>query len=76
MIHLEGPREERTHEQARARIPLSAAQARHIVDQLETKTKSKAARLSFARNVLVVGNLSPEAREVYREYGRLLEASA
>lgn len=35
MIRLTGPREERTNEQARARIPMNAGQVRAIIEMLE-----------------------------------------
>lgn len=68
MIHLDGPREERTNEQARARVPMNAAQVRAIVDEMEAKTKSKAARISLATSAIRIGNITDEGKAVYREY--------
>lgn len=74
MVHLEGAREVRTNEQARARIPMNAAQVRAIVDEMEARTKSKAARISLAQNAIRIGNITDEGKAVYREYLTLLGA--
>ncbi len=68
MIHLEGKREVRTNEQARARIPMNAAQVRALVDEMEARTKSKAARVSMARSAVRLGNITDEGKAVYQEY--------
>jgi hypothetical protein len=68
MIHLEGPREIRTNEQARARIPMNAAQVRGIVDEMERKTKSKDARVALARSAIRIGNITDDGKAVYAEY--------
>lgn len=72
MIVLEGPREARTNEQARARIPMNAAQVRRVIDEMEQHTKQKAARISLAKTAIRIGNITPEGKAVYREYLRLL----
>lgn len=74
MIHLEGPREERTNAQARARIPMNAAQVRAIIDEMERRTKQKTARVSLAQSAVCIGNITDEGKAVYREYLRLLGA--
>lgn len=74
MITLEGAREERTNEQARARIPMNAAQVRGIVDEMERHTKSKDARISLARSAIRIGNITDEGKAVYREYLARLDA--
>lgn len=74
MIHLEGHREVRTNEQARARIPMNAAQVRAVIDEMERHTKSKDARISLAQNAIRIGNVSDEGKAVYHEYLRLLSA--
>lgn len=68
MITLEGSREERTNAQARARIPMNAAQVRHYIDQMERETKSKRARISLAESAIRIGNITPEGKDIYREY--------
>lgn len=73
MIVLEGPREPRTNEQARARMPMNAAQVRAIIDEMEARTKNKDARISLARNAIRIGNITPEGKDVYREYLARLE---
>lgn len=68
MIVLDGPREVRTNEQARARIPMSAAQVRHIIDQMERFTKGKNTRIVAAQNAIRLGNITDEGKAVYQEY--------
>lgn len=74
MIVLEGPREERHHEQARARIPMNAAQVRAVIDEMEASTKQKAARIALAKTAIRIGNITDEGRDVYREYLRQIGA--
>ncbi|RUM99012.1 hypothetical protein EET67_05065 [Pseudaminobacter arsenicus] len=74
MIVLEGPREERTNAQARARIPMNAAQVRSVIDEMELHTKQKAARVSLAQSAIRVGNITDEGKAVYREYLRQVGA--
>ena len=69
-INIVGPREERTHAQARARIPMNAAQVRGIIDEMEAKTKSRDARISLATHAIQIGNITEEGKDVYREYLR------
>lgn len=72
MIILEGPREERTNEQDRARIPMNAAQVRHCIDRMERETKQKSARIGMAKLAIKHGFTTPDAKDVWREYLRLL----
>lgn len=74
MIHIEGIREARTHAQARARIPMSAAQVRAVIDEMERHTKSRDARIAMAKAAIRIGNITDEGKAVYREYLRLLGA--
>lgn len=74
MIYLKGTREERTNAQARARIPMNAAQVRHCIDQMERETKSKRARVGMAELAIKRAFCTDEARNVWREYLRLLSA--
>lgn len=59
---------ERTHAEARARIPMNAEQVRAIIATMERETKSKGARLRLAQAAIRIGNVTPEGREVWREY--------
>lgn len=74
MIYIEGPREVRTNEQARARIPMNAAQVRAGIDEMERLTKSKDARMALARAAIRIGNITVEGKDVYREYLKRLSA--
>lgn len=74
MIHIEGTREARTNEQARARIPMNAAQVRAVIDEMEASTKQKAARIALAKTAIRIGNITPEGKDVYREYLRQIGA--
>lgn len=73
---IKGPREPRTNAQARARIPMNAAQVRSIIDEMEAKTKSKAARISLARSAITIGNITEDGKAVYAEYLLLIEGRA
>lgn len=73
MIHLEGPREERTNAQARARIPMNAAQVRSVIDEMERHTKQKSARIGLAKAAIRIGNINDEGKAVYAEYLAKLE---
>jgi hypothetical protein len=74
MIHIEGPREERTNTQARARIPMNAAQVRSVIDEMERHTKQKAARIGLAQAAIRIGNVTDDGKAVYAEYLRQLTA--
>lgn len=65
---IQGPREVRTHESARARIPMTAGNVRSIIDEMHEAKASKAARKSMAQNAIRVGNNSEEGRAVWRDY--------
>jgi hypothetical protein len=67
-IILEGPREERTLDQARAGIPMNAAQVRACIDEMEKHTKSKSARAALARSAIRIGRITDDGKDVYREY--------
>jgi hypothetical protein len=68
MVILEGAREERTNEQARARIPMNAAQVRGVIDSMEAETKSKRARIGMAELAIKHGFVTPDAKYVWCEY--------
>lgn len=67
---LEGRREDRTNEAARAGILMTAANARFVLAEIESQIKSEKKRramaLRFSSNIL--GKLSAEAVEVYKAY--------
>jgi hypothetical protein len=71
MSLLDGSRQERTNEEARARIPMNASQVRACIDEMQAQTKSRAARLSMARHAISIGNITPEGKDVWREYLRV-----
>lgn len=68
MIHLEGPRKDRSNEDARRGIPMTAAEVRHCIDQLEAGNPHRAARKRMAELAIIHGNITPEGKDVYREY--------
>ncbi|MFN3549263.1 MAG: hypothetical protein ACK4U0_17385 [Mesorhizobium sp.] len=72
MSLLEGPRENRTNEQARARIPMNAAQVRHIIDQMMAVRGRRATVIDrcrrMGRNAIAIGNISEDAKAVWREW--------
>ena len=74
MIHLQGPRAPRTNSQARARIPMNAAQVRAVIDEMELRTKSKAARIGLAESAIRIGRVTECGRAVWREYLDALNA--
>jgi N-glycosylase/DNA lyase len=59
---------ERTLAEARSRIPMNAKQVKTIISTMERDTKSKAARLRMAQAAISIGNVTPEGRDVWREY--------
>jgi hypothetical protein len=59
---------ERTHEEARARVPMNAAQVAAIIETMERETKSVAARRRMAEAAVLIGNVTDEGREVWRQY--------
>jgi len=59
---------ERTHEQARARIPMTAEQVRTIINTMECETKSRAARKSMAIHAIAIANVTDEGRAVWVDY--------
>lgn len=59
---------ERTHEEARARIPMNAAQVAAIIETMERETKSVAARRRLAEAAVRIGNVTEEGRDVWRRY--------
>lgn len=68
MTMLDGPKEDRTHAAARARIPMTAANVRWIIAEMAEAKTSLPARKSLAEKALHLGNISDEGRAVYREY--------
>jgi hypothetical protein len=65
---LEGDKANRTSGAAKRREPMTAANARHIVAELERHTKSAKARAGLIRTALKIGNISDEARAIYTAY--------
>jgi len=69
---LNGPREERTHAAARAGLPMTAANVRSVIDELEACNKSKSARRSMAENAIKIaaisGKTTADGVAVWREY--------
>lgn len=63
---------ERTHAEARARTPMTAAQVRAVIETMERDTKSKAARKAMANAAIRLGNVTDEGREVWRAYAATL----
>lgn len=72
MIRLEGPRAVRKNEDARKGIPMSAAEVRQYIDEIESAIKQKETRKRMAELALIHGNISPEGRAVWREYLKLI----
>ncbi|HRP25354.1 hypothetical protein [Thauera sp.] len=66
---LDGPAEPRTIEAARRREPLTAANARAILAEMESQVRSASKRRSMARFFAEnATNATAEARAVYRAY--------
>ena len=59
---------DRTHADARARVPMNADQARTFIAEMEGKTRDKAARIRLAETAIRIGNITPEGKGVYRAY--------
>lgn len=72
MNALSGQREIRTNEQARARIPMNAAQVRDIIDEMMSvrgSMKSRLDRISrMAVHAIRIGNVSEDGKAVWREW--------
>jgi hypothetical protein len=65
---------ERSIDDARSRIPLNAEQVQSVISEMEARTKSKAARVAMAKAAIRIGNVTPEAIDVWRAYlARLTE---
>ena len=70
---LTGPCEERSHASARARTPMTEAEARHVLRDLEAHTRSRAARIRLVQLAIgPAGNLTDAARDLYRRYLAIL----
>ena len=65
---LNGPREDRTHEAARARIPMTAANVRFVIDEMAAAKTNISARKRMAELALKVGNTSEEGKAVWLAY--------
>jgi phage terminase large subunit-like protein len=63
---------ERTHAEARARIPMTADQVRGIIAEMEAAGTRKSARIKLAELAIRVGNITDEGKEVYRAYAEKL----
>lgn len=59
---------DRTNAAARARIPMNADQVRRYIAEMTAKTKSKAARIGMAELAIKHGNITPEGKDVWRDY--------
>lgn len=68
MTNLTGPRKPRSNDDARRGVPMTADEVRWFIDNMERKTKDKAARISVAQNAIKFGNITPDGKDVYREY--------
>lgn len=73
MISLPGPRKERSNDDARCGIPMTAPEVRWFIDQLEAHNPNKKARRRMAELALERPNITPEGKDVYREYLALLK---
>ena len=62
--------QDRTNEAARAGVLMTAANARHVLREMESQVKSatKRRRMAAFYATNVAGKLSPEAVAVYRDY--------
>jgi hypothetical protein len=61
---------ERTIEQARKGTPMGAEQVREAIIEMDAQTKSKDARIAMARLAIKYGNISPEGKDLWRDYLR------
>jgi hypothetical protein len=59
---------DRTHAEARARIPMAADQVRAYIATMERETRSKVARIKLAEAAIRLGNITPEGKDAYRDY--------
>ena len=59
---------ERTNEQARAGIPMNAAQVRAYIAEMDAKNKSKSARIRMAEIAIKYGNITAGGKDIWREY--------
>lgn len=75
MATLEGPREIRTNEQARAGIPMNAAQVRGVIDELMAVKGRRETVLDRCRRTanlaIRIGNVTEDGKDVWREWLRL-----
>lgn len=70
MSLIDGPREPRTNADARARIPMNAANVRWVIDQMmAVKGRGKIERIrSMANNAIRIGNVADGGKAVWREW--------
>ncbi len=48
--------------------PMSASDVADFIAQMRRETKSKAARVKMAEMAISIGNISPEGKDLWREY--------
>lgn len=59
---------EQRNANARAGIPATADDARYDIAQMELHTKSRAAKGKMAEMAIKLGRITPEGKDVWREY--------
>lgn len=62
----------RTHAEARARIPMTADQVRGVIAEMDRAKTNLAARKAMANVAIRPGNVTDEGREVWRAYAATL----
>jgi hypothetical protein len=70
---LSGETRDRSNDDARARIPMTAPEVRHCIASRIEATGNQQSAASMARLALRMGNLAPCGRALYEQY---IEASA
>lgn len=48
--------------------PMTASEVKDYIAQMRRETKSKAARIRMAELAISIGNISPEGKDLWREY--------
>lgn len=48
--------------------PMTAADVADYIAQMRRETKSKAARIRMAELAISIGNISPEGKDLWRQY--------
>ena len=67
---------DRTNEEARRGVPMSAEQVRGFIAKMAADKTSKAARIRMAEAAIERGNITPEGKAVWRDYLAGLKADA